>query len=157
MAYTDEEKNKMFNLLIFIRSTRDLPDIYSDKIFQYLFNCGLIIPHMYDWTSDGHLFGGYYLTKLGRSFLKNIDCSERAKRSKEGLISAVITDKRSIVFEDKAGDIQTIIPAGKLYDIYIFDQTWKWIGSIDIDLAKHMIETSEFAYLKRHKMAERNK
>lgn len=84
MTYTDKEKNAIFNLLIYIRSTRDLPNIYDDKILQYLFNYQLIIPHMYDWTEDGPLFGGYYLTKHGRSFLKTIGKtqSKRIKRHK---------------------------------------------------------------------------
>jgi hypothetical protein len=71
MVYSDNEKEAMFKLLVYIRSTRDLPDIYSDKIFQYLFNCKLIVPHLYDWGDDGPIFGGYYLTLNGRLFLKN--------------------------------------------------------------------------------------
>lgn len=82
MAYTDEQRQAMFDLLIFIRSTRCVPDIYNDATLQYLFNCELIFPHLYDWTSDGPIFGGYYLTKRGRLVLKIVGKSERKRKAK---------------------------------------------------------------------------
>lgn len=85
MAYTKDEKQAMFDLLIYIRSTRDLPDIYSDIILQYLFNCELIIPHIYDFSdlsNKGPIFGGYYLTRYGRSVLKIVGKSERKRKAK---------------------------------------------------------------------------
>ena len=126
MTYTDEEKNTMFNLLIYIRSTRDLPNIYDDKILQYLFNYQLIIPHMYNWTEDGPLFGGYYLTKHGRSFLKTIGKtqSKRIKRHKR-------TNKKTICEWGKISHIVMMINifqlAAMMYFILIMMEHWKKI------------------------------
>jgi hypothetical protein len=82
MSYSDNEKESVFRLLVYIRLTRDLPDIYNDKILQYLFNNRFIVVSLHDWDDDGPLFGGYYLTQRGRLFLKTVGKFEAIRLAK---------------------------------------------------------------------------